>query len=378
MANQSDKGPHFLHNGWYVAGWSDEFDRSLTSRTIIEESLLLFRGENNRIHVLENTCPHRYAPLDRGQLIEGDVQCPYHGLRFNRAGECVHNPNGNGVIPSKARLTVYPAVERHSLVWVWMGQPELADEDAIPDFSCHDNPEFAVVRGSLDIDAYYELITDNLMDLTHAVTVHEGLLGSEAIARGLNTVKSDGTTVWSNSWCPDGLAPPAWDAAFGHYGKPVDHWLNMRWDAPAHMLLDAGIAPVSQTRDQGIWVYGTDILTPQTRLSTRYFWAISRRHHVDDPTYDAMWQGAIKKAFEGQDKPIIEAQQHMLSRRQHIDIDEADHVFINTDAGPVRARRTLRKLVDQEPEGLVPEPRNKPLTEMGRRSSETETVTPYV
>lgn len=370
--------PHFLRNGWYVAGWESEFDEQLTSRVIIGESLLLFRDDRGDMQVMDNICPHRFAPLDQGRLVDGEVQCPYHGLRFSQTGQCVHNPNGNGLIPREAILRVFPAVEKHALVWVWMGNPDLADDTTIPDYSCHVDPEFAVVRGSLDIDAYYELITDNLMDLTHAVTVHEGVLGSEAIARGRNTVTRDGTTVWSNSWCPDGMAPPAWDAVFGHYGKPVDHWLNMRWDAPAHLLLDAGISPVTQSRAQGIWVYGTDILTPQTYKRTRYFWAISRTHHVSDPKFDAMWEGAIKKAFEGQDKPIIEAQQRMLSIRGHTDIDESDHAFINTDAGPVQARRTLRKLLEHESDGLAPRPRNRPLAEMGLQASEDDVVAPYV
>ena len=40
--------------------------------------------------------------------IRGDaIECPYHGLRFDRTGQCVHNPHGDGRIPSAARVTRY-------------------------------------------------------------------------------------------------------------------------------------------------------------------------------------------------------------------------------------------------------------------------------
>ena len=215
-----------------------------------------FATRDGRVRAMDNTCPHRFAPLHQGRLVGDKVECPYHGLTFDVDGRCVKNPNGNRIVPKQCSLRVYPVAERHAMIWLWTGDPALADESAIPDFSCHTDDGLPTVKGTLEIDAYYELITDNLMDLTHAVTVHRGLLGSEAIARGINKVLQKGTTVWSNSWCADGRAPPAWAKVFGDYHDPVDHWLNMRWDAPAHMLLDVGITPtgVRGTRASGFTV----------------------------------------------------------------------------------------------------------------------------
>ena len=364
----------FLKNAWYVAGWSDELGSSMIERVIIDEPILFYRDSKNRVHAMDNTCPHRYAPLHQGKLIDDCVICPYHALQFNSDGKCVHNPNGNGIVPGKSSLRVYPVVEVHAMIWVWMGDPTLADESTIPNFSCHTDPELTMVKGSLEIEAYYELVTDNLMDLTHATTVHDGVLGSEAMARGINTVEQDGTTVWSNSWCPDGLAPPAWDAAFDHYGKEVDLWTHMRWDAPAHMLLDVGITPTGKLRKNGVWVYGTDILTPVNAGLTRYFWTIIRDYARDDPKQDQLWEGSIKVAFEGQDKPMLEAQQRMLELRGGIDIDDFEHASINTDGGPVRVRHVLNKLIQNEADGAVPDPRNPDLKVLRDNSSTSEKV----
>jgi len=104
----------------------------------------------------------------------------------------------------------------------------------------------------------------------------------------------------------------------------------MRWDAPAHRLLDVGVTPTGKPRADCQWVYGTDILTPINHGLTRYYWAIARAYRPDDPSQDALWQQSIKIAFEGQDKPMLEAQQRMLKIRGGIDIDEFDHAGINT------------------------------------------------
>jgi vanillate O-demethylase monooxygenase subunit len=260
-----------------------------------------------------------------------------------------------------------------------MGDPAMADPATIPDFSCHTDDRFPTVSGVIEMHGNYELITDNLMDLTHVEFVHQGILGSEAIKLGEHEISQDGTTVYSNRWCPNGLAPPAWDAMFGNYGKPVDHWLYMRWDAPCHMLLDVGITPTGRPRDEGIWMYGTDILTPKDETSTYYYWGASRSYRLDDAAAGEEWERAIKMAFGQQDKPMIEAQQHMLGLHGATDIDEVDAVLLTTDSGPVRCRRIMQKLRQvnvTEP----PDPRNPALTELieNSRGSYDGKVTPVV
>ncbi len=365
----------FLRNAWYVAAWSNEVGSGLFERTILGESVLLFRQPDGAPVAVSNMCPHRFAPLHMGRIVDGAVQCPYHGLRFDTRGACVHNPHGDGHIPAKARLRNYPIVERHDMLWIWTGEHALADPAGIPDFSCHTDPRFPTSGGVIEMRAHYELVTDNLMDLTHAEFVHEGILGSDAIARGQHEVIQRGTTVYSNRWCPDGLAPPAWDAAFGHYGKPVDHWLYMRWDAPAHMLLDVGVTPVGRPRDEGVWVYGTDILTPKDENSTWYFWGISRSHDVDNPAVGEAWERAIDAAFGGQDKPMLEAQARMMAGRT---FDELDPVLLKSDSGPMRCRRLLAKLIAERDGGTVPQPVNPALADLFTQQRQSVPVAPVI
>lgn len=76
----------------------------------------------------------------------------------------------------------FPAVERYRYIWVWPGDPTLADPDAIPDMSQLSSPEWAGDGEVLHLKANYALILDNLMDLTHEEFVHIGTIGQEGIS----------------------------------------------------------------------------------------------------------------------------------------------------------------------------------------------------
>ena len=370
----------FLKNAWYAAGWSDDVGHELFERTIIGQSIVFYRNDSGEAVALDNACPHRGAPLHLGKLIGDNIECGYHGMQFASDGMCILNPHGKGNIPSRMCTHRYPLVETHALLWIWMGDPELADPATIPDFSCHTNKRYPFVKGTIEMQAYYELITDNLMDLTHAQFLHEGLLGSEAIVRGEHEVEQSGTTIWSNRWCPDGLAPPAWDKTFYDYGKPVDHWLYMRWDAPAHMLLDVGVTPTGRPRDEGVWWYGTDIITPKDENNSYYFWGIARSHDPDNAQVDEFVNKAIDVAFGQQDKPMIEAQAKLIRSRGGHDIDDVSNLPLPSDAGPARVRKLLRELISAQAadEGGLPDPRNQELEKLVEEARYTHRIEPVV
>lgn len=367
--------PPYLRNAWYVAAWSNEIDRKLFTRTILEEPILLYRKSSGEVVAIGNACPHRFAPLNMGKLIDDVVQCPYHGLRYDSSGHCVLNPHGDGMIPPRMKTPTYPVVERHNMIWLWFGDAEKADASTIPDFSCHQDPELAFVGGVIEMKANYELITDNLLDLAHGEFVHEGLLSSPAITRSKLETIEKGTTIWSNRWMPDGEALPAhamlWDKFIPE--KNCDQWAYMRWDAPAHMLLDVGITGLGRPRGEGAWVYGTDILTPKDATTTYYFWGITRGYKQNDPAAGELWRQVIKGAFEGQDQVVIEAQQRMLGTRG---FEDANPVMFASDVAAQRARKLLAKLVKDR---ALPQPQNAALHELRQRVGESCTpVLPIV
>lgn len=343
--------PH-LKNIWYVAALASEVGATPMARTICGESILLLRKNDGVCVAAGNRCPHRFAPLHKGALVgDGIVECPYHGLRFDGAsGLCVHNPHGDGKIPAAASIATYPLVERHGLLWLWLGERDRALEETIPDFGFMEEPQYRTQAGAIHVRANYELIADNLMDLSHVEFLHAGGLGSEAIKRGRIEVSQQGSTVHSNRWCPDGMAPPVWDALFDHYGKPVDHWLNMRWDPPGVLRLDVGVAPVNADRGQGVWGYFNHFLTPESEGTTHYFWSVSRPFKIDDASVDQGIESAVHTAFVNEDAAMIESVQQMMDGKG---FDEMRPVLLTADAGALRARRVLRQLIAAEQAGAV-------------------------
>ena len=365
----------YLRNAWYVAAWSSEVTRGLLERTVLEQSIVLYRKENGDVAAIGNACPHRLAPLSLGKLVGDTVQCGYHGLRFDSSGACVHNPHAGGMVPPKMRVPQYTLVERHGMIWLWFGDEDKANPASIPDFSCHLDPELAFVGGVIEMKANYELITDNLLDLAHGEFVHEGLLSSPAITNSKLETIQKGTTIWSNRWMPDGEALPAHAMLWEHFtpNKNCDQWAYMRWDAPAHMLLDVGITGLGRPRTEGAWVYGTDILTPKDQHNTYYFWGITRAYKTQDPAAGDLWRQVIKGAFEGQDQVIIEAQQRMLGTRS---LEDANAVMFASDVAAQRARKLLASLIDK---GVVPDPQNPDLRGQRRASELTAApITPAV
>ena len=125
-----------LRNAWYIGAWADELADRPLARRICGDPVVLFRDGSGRAAALVDRCCHRAARLHLGILVEAGIQCGYHGLVFDTTGRCVAIP-GQKQIPQDARVRSYPTVEKDQLVWLWMGDPALADPAGIVDFPYH-------------------------------------------------------------------------------------------------------------------------------------------------------------------------------------------------------------------------------------------------
>jgi vanillate O-demethylase monooxygenase subunit len=339
----------YLRNIWYVAAWDDEIaPDALFHRRILGENILLTRDGAGMMRALRDRCPHRFAPLHLGKRRGDVIECAYHGLRFGLDGKCVLNPQGDGVIPPNAHVPSYPVVVKDLLVWIWMGDPALADPAEIPDFLGLDPDVYAINKGYMHTPANYELMTDNIMDLGHIEFLHEGLLGSEAVRRGETDVRQDGKIVFSNRLVHDEILPPALEALFESGGKPVDRWLDVRWHAPANMHLTVGVTAAGAPPRVGKETPGVHLMTPETETTTHYFWANARDFRRDDDVLHQALGDGLRYAFEQQDKPMIEAVQDNMDGE---DFWKLRPVILACDAGAIRARRVLRKLIADEQGG---------------------------
>lgn len=332
----------FLKNAWYVAAWAKEVGRDLLGRTFLGEAVCLYRKEDGTPVAIGDRCPHRFAPLHMGVLKGDAVECPYHGLQFDCSGQCTVNPHGDGKIPVAAKVRQYPLVERHGLLWIWMGDPTRSDPAAIPDYGFLTDDRRGTVGGYIRVEANYELLTDNLMDLSHGQFLHASFLQTTDFVKGKHEVIQDGVVVHSNQSVPNGKP----QAVYGKLADGnVDQWWDIRWMPPCLMVLEVGMTGVGRPRDEGKRTLSAHLLTPETETSTHYHFANSRDFLVDDTNMDERIRAWQRGGFAGQDKPMIEAIQKSMGTT---DLMSLKPVLLPVDAGAVRARRVLRGLIEAE------------------------------
>jgi vanillate O-demethylase monooxygenase subunit len=342
----------YLRNAWYVAAWSDDLvEDKLLARTILKEPIVLYRKADGSPAALQDRCPHRFAPLSMGKILPGDrVQCPYHGLEFDQSGACVLNPHGAKNIPSRARVRSYPVVEKHKAIWIWMGD-RAADHSKVPDFSVLDNvPELHTTkRDKMTIKANYELIVDNLLDLSHTCYLHDGILGNSETVESDIEVELDNDDVVVSRYASSVTAPGLFATQWPTAPARVDKFTRMRWMAPSTMRLLTGICNPGTEWESGTGYHAIHMLTPETDRTTHYFFTAVRFNvKTTDDALNRQIQDKISTmrrfAFEEQDAPVIEAQQEIIDAAT----TPVDPVILAIDVGPVRYKRILQKMIDAD------------------------------
>ena len=339
----------WLRNTWYVAGFADEFTLgAIVARTLLGEPLVLFRTDAGGVAALADRCPHRFAPLSAGRLCDGGraIECAYHGLRFGADGVCLHNPHGDGRVPRAASVPAHVVRERDRLVWLWAGDPAAADDSLIPDFShVTSAPDDATVRGYMPTACDYQLLVDNILDLTHADYLHAGMLGSGAITRCTPKVSDPGPRSVHIAWHSSGdLAPGAFDAHLREPGRPTEQWTEVTWTAPGCMLLNVGATLQGEPRERGVDTLNLHLATPETEGRCHYWYWTTRNFAVDAGANEHV-RGLIEHAFSQQDKPMLEAQQRRIGAAEFWSLKP---VLLPGDAGAVRVRRKLQALLGKE------------------------------
>ena len=337
----------FVRNSWYAAGWSEDISRTFLSRMLLNEQILFYRKEDGTPCAIADLCPHRFIPLSMGKLVGDNVECIYHGLSFNCAGECVDNPHGKGVIPKAAKVRTYPLTERYGLVWIWMGDPERADPSLVPDYHWLTDPvNYRQAHGTIKLKANYLLVMDNLTDLSHAGFVHEQTLEPRELARASYDVTEENGQIWTKQFVPSMPIPPLFAVVKGFTGE-MDHWLEMRCDPPGCMITFYGVTHPGRPRAEGWGTFNPNIITPETDSTTHYFWATARDFDLNDEEMTRQFEAGAAYAFEHEDRPVIEAQQKVLAGRELMDLKP---VLLQNDQGSGRARRIIERRIKDERE----------------------------
>jgi len=327
---------NYLLNVWYVAAWEEEIvGDALLARTLLDQPRLIYRKQDGGYVMLADRCPHRFAPLHMGERHGDSITCLYHGLQFGPNGKCVHSPYST-TPPANARVASTTTVARYGLVWFWPGDPALADPAAVPDFSFLVGQN--VWRRHSSFNGNFELLVDNLMDLSHVDYLHrKSFMTSGTHAESVHEVRDGaGATLWNTWLIPRVRKFPVLEPHFPD-DTPIDQHTEMRWDPPASMCLRIRWMPTGSDLSATRWtMINPHIITPETATSSHYFWSC-------EPDADS--EAFARLVFDGEDRPMIEAVQRAMGSAAFWDLKP---VILAGDVGAVRARRRLNRLIRAE------------------------------
>ncbi|WP_066266389.1 aromatic ring-hydroxylating dioxygenase subunit alpha [Hydrogenophaga palleronii] len=338
----------WLKNAWYVAGFQNELDDAkVVARTFLGVPVVMMRHSDGRITALEDMCPHRLMPLSAGKRVGDELECAYHGMRFGVTGICTLAP-GQTHIPTQACVRNYPLVQRHGLLWIWMGKPELAAPELVPDIRWNDHPAWTPSRGYHHVEASFQLSVDNLMDLGHESWVHLRTIGQDDEEVIPNypvkvTVKGEGL-LHAHREMPNIDAPPFFAMLLEHQGK-INRWQTAVGLAPSICMTDFGVYPVGSSPDGAYRSHVLHLLTPETEKTTHYFWSVARNKRLGDEALTQAVCKAIEQTFD-EDAVVLKIQQSQMEKFG----GPVPRVALKVDEAPIRARRMLEALVKKESE----------------------------
>ena len=165
-------------NYWYPVEWADQLKAGeIKPVKIWRQAIAIYRDPQGRLHALENACPHKGVELHRGQVQGANLACPYHGWEFNGAGKCVNIP----YFPKDQKLPCaqarsYPVQEKYGILWIFPGDPSLANSRQPPAIPEYDDPEWFIVRIPGRFQAHFSICNENTMDVFHGF-LHKELQG---------------------------------------------------------------------------------------------------------------------------------------------------------------------------------------------------------
>ena len=338
----------FLRNCWYVAAFSGELGAAPLARRVLGEKICLFRTESGAAKAIADRCPHRFAPMWRGKVVGETLQCGYHGLAFDGTGRCVHNPHGEGVIPPEAHSSGWPVTERYGAVWIWLGDADLADPGLLPDLPRLEQPErYEYVPIYMHTPGNYQLIADNLLDLSHVNYLHPYLVDFDQTGTHAHEVTVDGdrgvtSTYYHYGTGLSGIYAMTWPDAV----PEIDMVSEIAWIAPSICLGDMRARPAGAEE----WADGSRLLnihfvTPETENSTHYFWIGGFNIAKSTPEFVEQYRELSRAIFVNEDLAMIA---DVEANIQTDDLLSLRPAILTVDTAALRARRILARRIAAE------------------------------
>lgn len=342
----------YLRNCWYVAATAAEIDAGPLERTIMDNPVALFRMEDGRPAAMHGVCPHRYYPLAQGRVVGGSLQCNYHGFRFDgETGSCVAVPS-QAAAPKGFRQRVYPVAEHAGWIWIWPGEPDLADPALLPPLDAMGTAEGWLVQVGqcLHGEGRAQLLVENLLDLTHIDFLHATTLQAEGVLDFPVKLREVDGRILATRMSRAPWLHGFYDLIYGtenHFDGMHDTIGDTWYWSPAYLRTGLAIDRIDGRESVDRRVFGNfyfqHFITPETAHSCHYFAGMSRDYRQDDAHLSAVMM-AKDTDVRQQDIDAIKLVEAQLARPWTL----SPELLVKSDAPAIQVRRTIQKDLDKE------------------------------
>ncbi|MEQ8509320.1 MAG: aromatic ring-hydroxylating dioxygenase subunit alpha [Rhodospirillaceae bacterium] len=270
-----------LMNCWYVAAEAKDITGTPKGVRMLGQDLVVFRDSAGTPYCLSDVCVHRGGSLCRGKVVNDAVECPYHGWRFNGAGDCVEIPSlgPDANIPKRARVDSYPVAEKYGWLWVFLGDAPEAERPPLPDYFPEyeaweqgETDEWKFVKGTFTFEANWVRAIENGCDHTHAFYVHTdfGNPGQPTIDDydlDIDEHKIESITyakpvskrgVWAEKIDDD---RPDVKTMVRIYKPAPSIRIEMHLKPPMWQMIVSGYTPIDEHRTKVWWCHGRNFFT---------------------------------------------------------------------------------------------------------------------
>jgi phenylpropionate dioxygenase-like ring-hydroxylating dioxygenase large terminal subunit len=311
-----------LIDDWHPVACLDQFtDRDVLSVRLLGEDLVIWK-HGDKFLTWRDLCLHRGSKLSLGKVIDGCLECAYHGWMYDINGQCVSIPaHPNQKPPTKAKAHTYLSKERYGLLWVCLGLPA----NDVPTFPEWDQPGYVgAVCGPFEhIRAMGPRLIENYLDAAHFPFVHEGVLGDRQFPEigdyemriTVNGVESDPIAVYQ----PDPFAGSSGRVTYTYHAyRPLTAHFTKHMPAATNGMMLA--------------------ITPHDELDCTAWFVVATNGRKDGALLKAEYTPRIASIFE-QDRAIVESQ-----RPELLPLDLQAELHLKSDRVAIAYRTWLRQL----------------------------------
>jgi phenylpropionate dioxygenase-like ring-hydroxylating dioxygenase large terminal subunit len=333
-----------IRNCWYAAARVGEINRTPLARRFLGVDVVLYRTQGGRPVAMRNRCPHRSFPLARGRLVGDHLVCGYHGMEFDADGLCARLP-ALANVPLTAAVKTFPIVDQGPLAWIWMGDPDLADEALIPSTWWLSDPAWGTVTGEFHIKADYVSMHENLIDQTHFPFLHPDTVGTPEYARSRLTASTQNDQVLIRRELIHAAPPGVYGIPAQIMDKRVDRTSEARFVSPALHTAFARVRVYDPDpgKPERYRYNITHVFTPETNDSIHYWWFNSRDYLPGDAGIDRFMLDAHTQAYS-EDVEALE----WINEVVRTDGEDQFDLSFAPDKPGLMARRIMHRLAMKE------------------------------